>query len=264
MQMQMGQRISCITGSNGVGKTNLLDSIYCILNGKSYFQMADSLCIMQNEAYYILKGNLEEDDKLTTKLMVSFQTGKRKAILINDKPISKLGEFFGKYPCVVIAPNDVEIVLGESEQRRRFFDYMLSVVDTDYLKHLTSYTKVLELRNKQLKLFIESNSFDKDLLDFYDQHLKTHGTYIFETRRQTMQLFETLFNRAYAEISTGTEIPVFKYISQLQSSEFIKGLGLQLAKDRILGRTNFGTHRDDWSFELNDMALKKNRFSGAN
>lgn len=115
--------------------------------------MTDALCILQGETYYLLKGNLQETDETESHLMVSFQIGKRKAIRRNDEPVNKLAEYFGKYPCVVIAPDDVEIINGESDQRRRFFDYMLSVVDADYLKHLSAYNKVLEARNKQLKVF---------------------------------------------------------------------------------------------------------------
>ena len=101
--LQLGRGINCITGKNGVGKTNLLDAVYCLLNGKSYFQMTDALCIMQGETYYLLKGDLnvgevsnvdEVSNLVNIQLMVSFQIDKRKAIRINDEPVNKLAEFF--------------------------------------------------------------------------------------------------------------------------------------------------------------------------
>ena len=264
--LQLGRGINCITGKNGVGKTNLLDAVYCLLNGKSYFQMTDALCIQQGETYYLLKGilNVDEVSNLVdvVQLMVSFQTGKRKAIRLNDEPINKLAEFFGKYPCVVIAPDDVEIINSESEQRRRFFDYMLSVVDKEYLKHLTAYNKLLETRNRQLKVFMENDNFDPLLLEYYDTKLEQHGSYIFKVRQDSTKVFEEYFNKVYAEIAAGAEVPVFKFISKLHDSDFKTGFAQTLSKDRILGRTSFGTHRDDWSFELNGMPLKKTGSQG--
>lgn len=224
--------------------------------------MTDALCILQGESYYLLKGNLQEEDETETQLMVSFQTGKRKAIRLNDEPVNKLAEFFGKYPCVVIAPDDVEIINGESDQRRRFFDYMLSVVDANYLKHLSAYNKILETRNKQLKVFLENDNFDPLLLEYYDTKLEQHGSYIFKVRQESTAVFEEYFNKVYAEIAAGVEVPVFKFISKLHDSDFKTGFAQTLNKDRILGRTSFGTHRDDWSFELNGMPLKKTGSQG--
>ena len=260
-KIELEQGVNCVTGKNGVGKTNILDAIYCLLNGKSYFQITDSLCILMGESYYLLKGAIQNREEIS-QLMVSFQTGKRKSIKINDESVSKLAEYFGKYPCVVIAPDDVEIINGESEQRRRFFDYMLSVIDLEYLKHLTAYNKLLESRNKQLKLFLENNTFDAILIQFYNDHLETHGTYIYNARKKATDIFETFFHQAYAKMTDNAELPVFKYISKLQNIEFPAGFSQTLAKDRILGRTSFGIHRDDWSFELNEMPLKKTGSQG--
>ena len=163
---------------------------------------------------------------------------------------------------LVIAPDDVEIINGESDQRRRFFDYMLSVVDADYLKHLSAYNKVLEARNKQLKVFLEHDNFDEVLLDYYDTKLELHGAYIFKVRQESTTIFEKYFNMVYAEIAAGVEVPVFKFISKLHDSDFKTVFAQTLNKDRVLGRTSFGTHRDDWSFELNEMPLKKTGSQG--
>jgi DNA replication and repair protein RecF len=254
------QGVNCITGKNGVGKTNILDAVYFLLNGRSYFQTSDLLCVKQNESYFILKGLLRAESDIS--LMVSFQTGKRKSIKVNDVSILKRTNYFGQFPCVTVTPDDVEIINGESEQRRRFFDYMLSVVDAEYLNHLVEYNKVLEVRNRQLKLFLENEHFDIDLLEFYDNKLVLHGTFIFDARKKALKEFEVFFHKTYLDITEGKENPTFTYESKLLHQDMKSGLTQNLPKDRILGRTLFGIHRDDWTFELNGMSLKKTGSQG--
>ena len=121
---------------------------------------------------------------------------------------------------------------------------------------------MLEARNKQLKVFLEHDNFDEVLLDYYDTKLELHGAYIFKVRQESTTIFEKYFNMVYAEIAAGVEVPVFKFISKLHDSDFKTGFAQTLNKDRVLGRTSFGTHRDDWSFELNEMPLKKTGSQG--
>lgn len=260
-EFTLAEGLNFITGNNGVGKTNLLDAIYCLLNGRSYFQPNDSLCIKQNEAYYTLKGSLESEEN-SNKLMVSFVPGQRKAISINDEKVTKLAQYFGKFPCVVIAPDDVEIINGESELRRKFFDYLLSLTHQGYLQNLVNYNKYLDIRNKQLKLFLEHDSFDADLLNVYNEKLATYGNEVYKVRKAATPEFELVFNKTYQLIAGTTEQPVFEYLSGLNHGNFELGFTQNLQKDRYTGRTNFGIHRDDWNFTLNTLPLKKTGSQG--
>ncbi|MCB9252812.1 MAG: DNA replication and repair protein RecF [Flavobacteriales bacterium] len=259
LELQSG--VNCFTGKNGVGKTNILDAIYCLLNGKSYFQTTDNLCIQRGTTWFMLKGTLGSAGG-EVNLMVSYQTGKRKSIKIDEQPVGKLAEYFGTYPCVVIAPDDVGIIHGESDQRRRFFDYLISVVDKTYLANLAAYNKTILMRNKQLKLFLENQSFDPLLLSVYEKQLIKYGKPIYETRKMVTEDFEKYFHETYRWLSHSNEIPVFQYQSKLDELGFEDGFKNNLNKDRALGRTTFGIHRDDWNFELNHLPLKKTGSQG--
>lgn len=261
LNLDLVEGLNIFCGKNGTGKTNVIDAIYLLLNGKSYFNSNDNLCIKQDENYFLLKGNiLKNSDEL--KLMVSYQTGKRKNIKCNEKSISKMIEYFGKFPCVMIAPGDIEIINGDSEHRRIFFDYIFSIIDSSYLNHLVQYNKVLENRNKQLKIFIENNTFDNDLLDIYNNQLELHGNYIFKSRNELTELFKKYFEQAYLFISDGNDMTKFLYQSGLQTTDYKTGFLQSLQKDRVLGRTTFGIHRDDWGFEINNLPLKKTGSQG--
>lgn len=258
--MQLQQRVHCITGRNGSGKTNILDAVYHLLNGRSYFMTADALCVKQGAQYFVLKGELEAEEN--TRLMVSFQPGQRKTIKVNEKPVSRKSGFFGRFPCVVIAPDDVDLINGDGEQRRRFFDYLFSVVDPGYLHHLLAYNKALDWRNKQLKRFLESGKYDGLILEVCNHTLKEHGQFLFAFRNREMEAFTSVFMNTYNQLAGQRELPSFQYQSQLLEKEFTEGFALNLDKDRFTGRSNFGIHRDDWLFELNGLPLRKTGSQG--
>lgn len=261
LALELSEGINVFCGKNGIGKTNILDAIYFLLNGKSYFLTSDNLCIKQSENYFLIKGSIEVQNKIEN-LQVSFQQGKRKNIKTDEKQISKIADYFGKYPCVMIAPDDVEIINGESELRRNFFDYLFSITDRFYLEHLIAYNKALENRNRQLKIFIENNNYDEVLIEFYNKQLEKHGIYIFEVRQNFTPIYKEYFENSYKTISSGNDIARFEYQSNLFVSDFKTGFMQSEAKDRILGRTSFGIHKDDWQFELNSMPLKKTGSQG--
>lgn len=259
--MELVNGINIFCGKNGIGKTNILDGIYVLLNGKSYFHTTDSLCIKQNESFFILKGNIQTLGG-ETKLQVSYQQGKRKVVKNDDKPVEKLALYFGKFPCVMIAPDDIEIVNGESENRRFFFDYLFSIIDREYLQNLVWYQKALENRNRQLKIFLENGKYDEVIIEYYDNLLEKYGNYIFQTRTGLTPMFKDFFEKSYNFLNNGKDNINFTYQSGLQTADFKEGMKRNIQKDRILGRTSFGVHRDDWQFDLNEMPLKKTGSQG--
>lgn len=179
------------------------------------------------------------------------ETG-RKEFVVQDEPYEKLAAHIGRLPCVIIAPDDVQIITGGSEERRRLLDALLSQLDPVYLQHLMDYNKVLQQRNG----FLKSMSTDHGLLDVYDEQLVRYGVYVFEKRRDFLKDFLPLVVRFYQQIAGTVEPVELSYESQLHDMEFADLLVRLRSKDLLLQRTGGGIHKDDILVQLKGQPFK--------
>ena len=245
------ERVIGICGLNGRGKTNLLDAIYYACFTKSYFTKTDAMNVLFNSDGFRLEAHFD-DQKV---VLIHRLTGK-KELLLNDTPYDKFSKHIGKFPAVMVAPDDIELITGGSEGRRRFLDTVISQVDEEYLQQLILYNKVLQQRNSLLKRFAEQSSADWPLLEVLDFQLVTPGKYIYQTRRNFMQLLMPLANDLYSTIARQNEAVALEYESQLHSKSFEELLLQNREKDLVLQRSNGGIHKDDISFLLNGQVFK--------
>ncbi|MGK7390887.1 MAG: DNA replication/repair protein RecF [Candidatus Cyclobacteriaceae bacterium M2_1C_046] len=245
----------CIVGENGAGKTNLIDAIYYLMLTKSALNNVDSQNINHEKEYFFIKSKLEKKEK-RYEILLAFEKNKKKVVKVNDKEYEKISDHIGEYPVVMIAPDDVEIILGGSEQRRKFFDGTLAQTDHDYLDHLLKYQRYLKQRNSALKQFHERGKVDHALLDLYDQHLMTHGTIIYERRKEHIEVFIEDFNNNYSILSEGKEQVEISYQTDLDNFQS-RNKKEDRKKDIILQRTTWGIHKDDFLFLIDGQPVKK-------
>jgi DNA replication and repair protein RecF len=251
---QFNERIVGICGNNGVGKTNLLDAIHYLCFTKSYFTR-DILNIQNGQQGFRVDGELELNDKKEKAVCILRETGK-KEFSINDSAYEKFSEHIGRYPCVIIAPDDIQIITDGSEERRRFFDALLSQIDKYYLQHLINYNKILAQRNSLLKSFYETGNKNLSLLDVLDEQLIKPGEYIFEKRKQFLASFLPVVKQLYSEIAKQEEETELHYQSELKQCTFRELLHLNRQRDMAAQRTTGGIHRDDLVFNLNGQLFK--------
>ena len=251
---QFNGRIVGICGNNGVGKTNLLDAIHYLCFTKSYFTR-DVLNIQSGQQGFRVDGELELNDKKEKAVCILRETGK-KEFSVNDSGYEKFSEHIGRYPCVIIAPDDIQIITDGSEERRRFLDALLSQIDKDYLQHLINYNKILLQRNSLLKSFYETGNKNLSLLDVLDEQLIKPGEYIFEKRKQFLISFLPDVKKLYAEIAKLEEETELHYQSELNQCTFTELLHLNRQRDMAAQRTTGGIHRDDLVFNLNGQLFK--------
>ena len=251
---RFNERIVGICGNNGLGKTNLLDAIHYLCFTKSYFTR-DTLTIQNGQQGFRVDGSLELSDKKEKAICILRETGK-KEFLVNDAAYEKFSEHIGRYPCVIIAPDDIQIITDGSEERRRFLDALLSQIDKDYLQHLINYNKILLQRNSLLKSFYETGNKNLPLLEVLDEQLLKPGNYIFEKRKQFLVSFLPAVKKLYTEIAKQEEETELHYQSELNQCSFSELLHLNRQRDIVAQRTTGGIHRDDLVFNLTGQLFK--------
>ena len=259
--LEFGEGIHCFLGKNGSGKTNLLDAIYYLAFTKSAINPSDQQNVLKGQEQFFIKGVFNQES-LGNEVICSFQNGK-KVFKENANEYAKLSEHIGKYPVVLIAPGDIELIWGGGEPRRKFFDSILAQLNRAYLENLILYTNILKQRNGLLKLFAEQGKVDLDLIATYDERLSLHGNYIYTHRKQFLASFLPVFSFFYQFLIEGnTEATEIQYRSDLEKMDFAEGLKRNFQRDLLAQRTNMGVHRDDFLFLLNNDELKRKGSQG--
>ncbi|HMQ89004.1 MAG TPA: DNA replication/repair protein RecF [Flavilitoribacter sp.] len=254
-ELAFHDQINCFTGKNGMGKTNLLDAVYYLCMGKSYFSNSDQHLPLHGEDFFRLEGRFSRLEKWE-KIVAKVQPRKKKELERNDTAYNRISEHVGLIPVVIAAPDDAVIVSEGSESRRRFLDNTLSQLDQAYLRNLIQYNQTLQQRNAALKQMAESRSADHRLLDIYDQQLLGPGMEIFNARKAFLAEFSLEMAQVYQTIAAAQETVNCAYQSPLEKEEFAVLLGRSRERDLILGRTSTGVHRDDMVFNMDDRPLK--------
>ena len=252
--ISFSSQINIFTGPNGAGKTNLLDSIYCLSLTKSAFSANESNSIKHTTNFFSILGHFYRNGDTHT---VQYDlAGQKKTFRLDKTPYDKLSEHIGAFPVVLVTPYDTDVIREGSEERRKFFDTIISQLDNLYLIELIRYNNVLKQRNSLLKQFAERNTVDKELIDSYNYQLLKSGRVIYEKRKSFMENFIPVFKEHYLNLSDEKELPELVYESQLREKDFEQKFIQNLNQDILLQRTRMGVHKDEYGFTLNGHAVK--------
>lgn len=249
-------KINCFVGKNGAGKTNVLDSIYHLSYGKSYFNPLSVQNIKHNEDFFVIDGVFEKQNRLE-QIVCSFKKGNKKILKRNSKAYEKFSDHIGFIPLVIISPADTDLIVEGSETRRKFIDSVISQLDATYLQQLIQYQKIISQRNALLKYFALNQVFETDTLHIYNEQLNILGQQIFEKRKLFLEQFVPIFNSHYQNISDAAETVQIVYESHLFDANLATLLEQNINRDRALHYTSVGIHKDDLSFQIDSYPIKK-------
>jgi DNA replication and repair protein RecF len=257
LKFSFDTKIICFVGLNGVGKTNILDSIYHLSYTKSYFNPIPSQNIKHGETFFFISGKYMIDDK-EENILVSLKKGDKKIIKRNNKLYKKFSDHIGKIPLVLISPDDRNLIIEGSETRRKFIDGIISQTDKEYLNNLIDYNKTLKQRNALLKMFYDNSENIRKTIDIYDRQLSSDAHKICDKRREFLNEYIPIFKSRYKELSNDKENVEIKHSSDISPDQNLyKILKNNLEKDLKFQYTTKGIHKDDLNLNLDNFPIKK-------
>jgi len=257
LKFSFDTKIICFVGLNGVGKTNILDSIYHLSYTKSYFNPIPSQNIKHGETFFFISGRYMIHDK-EENILVSLKKGDKKIIKRNNKLYKKFSDHIGKIPLVLISPDDRNLIIEGSEKRRKFIDGIISQTDKEYLNNLIDYNKTLKQRNALLKMFYDNSESIRKTIDIYDRQLSSDAQKIYDKRREFLNEFIPIFKSRYKELSNDKENVEIKHSSDISPDQNLyKLLKNSFEKDLRFQYTTKGIHKDDLNLSLDNFPIKK-------
>jgi DNA replication and repair protein RecF len=261
LDIDLSPKLNCFVGNNGVGKTNLFDSIYYLAFCKSYFNSLDANNIRHSCDFFMIQGDFVLDGQ-AERIQCALKRDQKKRIRRNDKEYQKLADHIGLIPLVMVSPADTSLILEASEERRRYMNGVISQYDRQYLDDVIRYNKALTQRNRLLKDFSRQRYFDEDSLFIWDDQLSILGERIFKSRKDFISQLLPIFQYYYDYISGGHEQVELKYQTQAGIRPLSDLMREAHAKDKQMQFSTVGIHRDDLVLELSGYPMKQQGSQG--
>lgn len=261
VSLALSPKINCFIGSNGEGKTNLLDAIYYLSFCKSMTTNIDSNVIRHDADFFMIQGEYENEDGVMEEVYAGMKRGVKKQFKRNKKAYKRLSEHIGLIPLIIVSPDDTSIIRGGSEERRKMLDMVIAQFDATYIDALNNYNKALQQRNVLLKMEDEP---DATLLELWEEEMARHGEAIYSKRDAFVKDFIPVFQEIYRTISGEKEEVTLEYISHCQRGRLIDVIQRDRHKDRAVGYSLHGIHRDDLEMNLGGFPMKREGSQGQN
>ena len=254
-------KLNCLVGMNGEGKTNVLDVIHFLSLAKSATTSMDSQAIMHGEELMSIQGEYEHEDGTHETIHCGLKKGQKKVLRRGKKAYRRIADHIGLIPLIMVSPADQWLIAGGSEERRHFLDIVISQYNQTYLDALVRYNKALQQRNTLLK---QEEEPDNELMALLEEEMARVGTYIYEERKRYVELFIPTFQSFYSLISQEKEQVSLTYSSHGERGDLLEVIRRDRSKDRAVGYSLHGTHRDDLQMMLGGFPIKREGSQGQN
>ena len=259
--IDLSPKMNCLIGSNGMGKTNFLDAIYFLSFCHSAFNAIDSQTITHDRDFFVIEGYYTHERGEEEQVYCGMKRGQKKHFKRNKKEYKRLSEHIGLLPLILVSPSDTLIIDGGSEERRRLMDVVISQYDNSYIYALNNYNKALQQRNALLKM---EEDPDPELLDIWERQMAAEGERIYALRHHFVEEFVPVFQQIYQTICNQREEVSVDYISHCQRGPLLEVIQRDRMKDRAVGYSLHGVHRDDLDLRIGGYPMKREGSQGQN
>jgi DNA replication and repair protein RecF len=261
--LELSPKINCLIGHNGAGKTNLLDAIYFLSFCRSAFYHQDSLAITHGQEFFVLEGEYSDDTDNANvdveKIYCGLKRGTKKRFKRNGKEYKRLSQHIGLIPVIMVSPSDSILVEGGSEERRRLMDMVIAQYNPMYIDDLANYNKALQQRNALLK---QEQEPDDSLMEILEMQMAETGERIYTQRQQYVEQMSPVLSEIYRKISGDKETVELNYVSHCQRGPLFDVISRDRYKDRAVGYSLHGIHRDDLEMHINGYPIRREGSQG--
>ena len=257
--LTLSEKLNCFVGSNGVGKTNLLDAVYFMSFCHSSFTNLDSMVINHAQDFFVIEGDYLSENSTEERIYAGMKRGKHKHFKRNGKDYKRLSMHIGMIPLVFISPADNSLVTGGGEERRKLLDVVIAQLDNSYIDALNRYNKALQQRNALLKSISET---DMTLMQLLEEEMARNGEIVYKKRDELVNELTPTFQEAYSQISGGRENVSLRYVSHCQRGPLLDVIQRDRFRDRAVGYSLHGTHRDDLEMLIDGYPIRREGSQG--
>lgn len=261
VELSFSPKLNCFFGQNGMGKTNLLDAVYFLSFCKSAGNPIDSQNICHDADFFVIQGFYEAADGTPEEIYCGMKRRQKKQFKRNKKEYTRLSDHIGFLPLVMVSPADSELIAGGSDERRRFMDVVISQYDKEYLDALIRYNKALVQRNTLLK---SEQPVEEELFLVWEEMMAQAGEVVFRKREAFIREFIPIFQSFYSFISQDREKVGLSYDSHARDASLLEVLKESRARDKIMGYSLRGVHKDELNMLLGDFPIKREGSQGQN
>lgn len=252
-QLDLSPKVNCLIGHNGAGKTNFLDAVYYLSFCKSAFNPSDTQLVTHGSEFFVLDGKYADEKGDETDVFAGVKKGSKKRFKKDGKDYTRLSQHIGLIPLIMISPADTVLIEGGSEHRRRLMDIVISQYDPEYIESLSRYNKALQQRNALLKSEEEP---DASLMNILEEQMAWEGEKVYSSRADFVEKLSPVFQEIYDEISGKGERVSLSYTSHCQRGNLLDVIRKDRFKDRAVGYSLHGVHRDDLEMLIDDYSMK--------
>lgn len=262
LNVDFSPNINIIYGNNAQGKTNLLESIYYLSVTKSHHSFLDSKLVTTGETGLSVEGIINKEE-FDTKYTINLSDGK-KILKIDNDIIKKVGDYISNINIIIFYPDDLELIKGNPDTRRRYINVELSQLSAKYFNILSDYNKLLKIRNEYLKKYVDRIDFDDNYFDILTDHLIDKSIFIYKMRKKFVEKINKycknislkIFSTENFEIKYKTNFPNLDFnldnVKEILKEEYRKIIN----KEKKYKITLLGPQKDDLEFILNDKNIK--------